>query len=927
MSDSQTTLVAYTKPRVYIQTMSMGIINVSDDIINISVSHQTDAVSTCTITLLNYSNAISGKYNGLLHVGDKIHVDYLMNGTVFPQFTGRLFSVPLLNLNTENYSITAQDCIGDMQWKWWCPYSTEAQEKYFTDNFTNIVQAANTLGEADSGMGNVLLDFLQNVVGMPSSMIKIAAFPDLNNVMHNILKDTVCNHDSNLENEYEKIFTELFGTIGDWGNSNNSSASTTPQVKLSKTGQIVATIRTLVNQNANSRNAPTSIMISTGGSQPETWDTTYGREHTGKYGLTQQQCANHSHNSPAYKLSETIQDTIMSTIASTLLKKYGNVSKAIVGYFLEDWDGNWWGESHLSSMNYTGKSSLGDVITHTLHELWDDVDNRLTNGFILINGTAIKSSKDLSKYVVTMGVNSNGTGETQKNSSSSSSNSSSNTNNSSASSSSSNTSNSSNSSTTTIKPAAGAQQTWQTFYNTYTPGSGKYATGGNRSQIMAEQCWALWETYGQYLYHWTGPYHGVGKQPDGQLPGNPAPNKGNWGYWTEIKNGQTALAQKVRSKMLVIAPSETAQTGDVVFFKYTNTTKAGSGQYAGFGHVAIVLKDNGTTITVLNQWAGQPLTTTTFEKNGANSAVAGYLRPKIFGNTAPVLNASTGSSSSSSANSATSEAEEAYDDTFKLFKYLDFNNTNDIALSMNLSTTDDMYDNVPTLDYVKSVCHASMRTFMSLPDGSFGAFVPDYYGFFSTTTGVNNIINLPLSQVKTYTTNVDKSSYKTHVFLLTDELTDGATMGVASTSSLNTLTQLQNSSGIITLPKQGALLCKLMDFSAAGVTNTVQGISTLMNRWGVSVLKKQDMNIVSHVMTTIEAVYEILTAWANVFKTSMSIIFRPDILPGVRLTVEGTGTTYYVSGCTHSWDVNGGGSTSLTLSSPVTSSTHEIGIN
>ncbi|MBO5628605.1 MAG: CHAP domain-containing protein [Aeriscardovia sp.] len=923
MSDSQTTLVAYTKPRVYIQTMSMGIINVSDDIINISVSHQTDAVSTCNLTLLNYSNAISGKYNGLLHVGDKIHVDYIMNGTVFPQFTGRLFTVPLLNLNTENYSITAQDCIGDMQWKWWCPYSQEAQEKYFTYNFTNIVQAANTLGEADSGMGNVLLDFLENVVGMPSSMVKIAAFPDLNNVMHNILKDTVCDHDSNLENEYEKIFTELFGTIGDWGNSSNSSASTTPQVKLSKTGQIVATIRTLVNQNANSKNAPTSIMISGGGSQPAAWNTIYGVEHTGKYGLTQQQCAQNKHNSPAYKLSENIQDTIMTTIAGNLLKQYGDVSKAIVGYFIPGWDGDWWGDGHLSSMNYNGSTSMGHIITHTLHELWDDVDNRLTNSFILINGTAIKSSKDLEKYVVTEGVNANGTGETtgsSNNSSGSSSSSSSSSNNS-------NSSSSSSSSSTTIKPASGAQKIWQTFYNTYTPNSGKYATGGNSTQLAGEQCWALWETYAQYLYHWTGTYHGVGKQPDSQLPGNPSPTQGNWGYWTEIRNGETALAKKVQSKMLVIAPSETAQTGDVVFFKYTNTTKAGAGQYAGYGHVAIVLKDNGSTITVLNQWAGQPLTTTTFEKNGSSSAVAGYLRPKLFGNTAPTLNGTNSGNSTGTTNSATTEAEEAYDDTFKLFKYLDFNNTNDIALSMNLSTTDDMYDNVPTLDYVKSVCHASMRTFMSLPDGSFGAFVPDYYGFFSTTTGVNNIITLPLSQVKTYTTNVDKSSYKTHVFLLTDELTDGATMGVASTSSLNTLTQLQNSSGIITLPKQGALLCKLMDFSAAGVTNTVQGISTLMNRWGVSVLKKQDMNIVSHVMTTIEAVYEMLTAWANVFKTSMSIIFRPDILPGVRLTVEGTGTTYYVSGCSHSWDVNGGGTTSLTLSSPVTTSTHEIGIN
>ena len=923
VNSSQTTLVAYTKPRVYIQTMSMGIIDVSDDIININVSHQTDAVSTCNITLLNYSNAISGKYNGLLHVGDKIHVDYLMNGTVFPQFTGRLFSVPLLNLNTENYSITAQDCIGDMQWKWWCPYSTEAQEKYFTDNFTNIVQAANTLGEADSGMGNVLLDFLQNVVGMPSSMIKIAAFPDLNNVMHNILKDTVCNHDSNLENEYEKIFTELFGTIGDWGNSSTSSASTTKQVKLSKTGQIVATIRTLVNQNANSKNAPNSIMISCEGAQPETWDTTYGTQHTGKYGLTQQQCAQQKHNSPAYKLSESIQDTIMSTIAGTLLKKYNDVNKAIVGYFLKDWDGNWWGDGHLTNMGLTGKTSLGDTIVDTLHALWDDVDNRLTNSFILINGNAIKSSKDLSKYVVSTGVNSNGTGE---NSTSSSSSSSSSTSNSASSSSSTSTNSTTSSSSTTIKPASNAQQTWQTFYNTYTPNSGKYATGGNSSQIMAEQCWALWETYGNYLYKWGAP-GGVGLQPkDNELPAPPSPNKGNWGYWTEIKNGQTALAKKVRNKMLVIAPTETAQTGDVVFFKYTRTTKAGSGQYAGFGHVGIILTDNGNTITVLNQWAGQPLTTTTFEKNGSDSAVAGYLRPKIFGNTAPVLNASNGNSSTTG-NSASSEAEEAYDDTFKLFKYLDFNNTNDIALSMNLSTTDDMYDNVPTLDYVKSVCHASMRTFMSLPDGSFGAFVPDYYGFFSTTTGTNNIISLPLSQVKTYTTNVDKSSYKTHVFLLTDELTDGATMGVASTSSLNALTQLQNSSGIITLPKQGALLCKLMDFSAAGVPNTVNGISTLMNRWGVSVLKKQDMNIVSHVMTTIEAVYELLTSWANVFKTSMSIIFRPDILPGVRLTVEGTNTTYYVSGCSHSWDASGGGTTSLTLSSPVTTTTHEIGIN
>ena len=203
-------LVFYAKVKVILQTQTMGCIDVSDDVVSCTVTLRLNAASTASVTLNNYSNQISGRYNFLLSIGDKAHISFILNGVEFAQLTGRVFDVPLVAFDSSDFTIQIQDCIGDLMWQFWCPFSTEAQNKYLTWNEENITEAAEELGQADSGMGSVFLDFMENVCRFPKNSIYIQKFPDLDNVMKNILKTIVCNNDPNAENEYEAVFMQLF---------------------------------------------------------------------------------------------------------------------------------------------------------------------------------------------------------------------------------------------------------------------------------------------------------------------------------------------------------------------------------------------------------------------------------------------------------------------------------------------------------------------------------------------------------------------------------------------------------------------------------------------------------------------------------------------------------------------------------------------
>ena len=181
--------IYYSYPRVIIATENAGVIDVSNDVIELTVTHRLDAVSTATVSLNNYSNRTGGRYNWTLNIGDKIYISLMANDTEFPQFTGRIFACPIVAYDAEAFTIQCQDCIGDMQYQLWCPYSQQAQSRWFSYNDQAIIDAAQLSGINDSGEGNVLLGFLEDVCGMSKEMIYIEKFPDEKDVMKNILKE------------------------------------------------------------------------------------------------------------------------------------------------------------------------------------------------------------------------------------------------------------------------------------------------------------------------------------------------------------------------------------------------------------------------------------------------------------------------------------------------------------------------------------------------------------------------------------------------------------------------------------------------------------------------------------------------------------------------------------------------------------------
>ena len=666
----------YSSPQVYVSSGS-GIYDVSDDVVECSVTKKLDASSTASASLNNYSNTLQGRYNDLFKPADTISMAYRINDTVFKQFAGYVTQAPQFAYDAANFKLQAMDIIGMLKYKLWAPASNEAISKFF-EPFTTIVGDAQEMGINDSALGNVMMSFLMEVCGLSKNMIYIEKFPDLNDVMKNILKQCCLKGDPSYEAEFQKVFEELFGDFLPSSGSSNAS---------------------------------------------------------------------------------------------------GNVGSA--------------------------------------------------------SGNAM----------------------------------------------------------------------WSGWQKKYPMKTGIYATGNNQGSYLSEQCWACYESYCNYLFGWATPDSPMLHQPDD------SPNQfydgwhGNGAYWHHIHDHNLAEGlTEILNEFDVIEPTATAQTGDVVFWDQTGGTV--SGQYKGYGHVAIVLQDNGSWLQVENQWQGQPLTSSDMPKNADNYILAGYLRPKIFTNNPPTAQANADASSAQNT---------ALNDTYKLFQWVNGLNLSQNAELSQLDKYDNLYLNSSVTEYLSQLCNGSMRTFTTLPDGSFSAFVPDYFGFFAKATGQDNLITIDDVDLVDYTMNIDHASYKSHIYLLTNEQTQNLyQIGNWSDQSLPNIIRLAESSGTISMQEQPEALSHFLNIQMCGFQQNAQGFKDLLDKWGIAVDKPTAMYIISHVMTTIEALYLMCKAWANVYKTTLQLAFRPDIMPGMRLKIPALDNVeVFVDSVTHSWSASSGGSTTV----------------
>lgn len=835
-----TTSVEYTGVKVVVKTQT-DVLDISSDVQEATVSHKTGAVSSLSVRLVNYAGHLEGKYTGLIHCGDLVYCAFTVNGSEYPQFTGRITQVPVSMLNQASWQFQAMDVVWDLQHKYWNPYTTASQNEFFKDDAA-IVAGAQKQGINDSGIGNTLYSFLLEVAGLPAEGVHIGAFPDTSGLMKQVVKDTVCNVQADPD-VFEQLFEQLFGSAGTGLTA--SSSGQTATATMTPTDEFISLVAKLCGglpydtpYENFCEQCPLSVKRVHAFEQPvEPW-VALGTVETpcGSYGLS---------NGANYSAAK--QKSMLSDKAKDLLAESNNdPCLAALNYFLPD-----------NHNNFDGKTEQG-------------INANQCDWLLVFNGTVINKRQQLAAMLPST-ASTTGTGTSTTNT----------------------TGTTANSDSQTVDGMPAKLTGW---LQKYPLGKGEYC---EFEAPGCEQCWSYFMGYCNYLWGWDTP----GEQPDAGLPAAPSPDKGCWGYWTNSMN-----IPKVKAACEKLPPTASAQPGDIVFFEYCDGSMAGQ-EYAGYGHVAIVLEDNGSSLTIANQYAGSGgVIQSVDEKDGDDCKVAGYLRPKMFGTV-------SGSAASSNSDSSSDTAEQyAYNLAYKLFRFVDYNASNSqIQEAAMLTGSLALYDCEPCKKYVDALCQGSFRTYMSLPDGSFAAFVPDYFGVFDQNM---TPVELDDSQLVSYQTVMDESSYCSHLYVISDELW-GNVVGSQNAAGVSDAMKLLESSGVVTLEKQGAQLAQLMDVSAAGVPNTAEGLKELMNRWGVSVQKEQQPEIVSHTLTTLYALNRFLKYWANVFQTTVRTVFRPDILPGCRIHVASANVTCYVQSVSHSWSSEQGGSSSLTLTTPV----------
>jgi cell wall-associated NlpC family hydrolase len=155
--------------KVYIATQKHGIIDVSDDLVDGSMTRRSDGVSSFSFRLQNARR----KYDQVFTPNDRISVQ--MKRIKWVQvFTGYLNKVPLVTAWPRVVSLTASCSLKRLQYWYWDSHAEASQSMVRAA----LEDAKKDTGVTDGGMTNVALAVLKKVVGWPESKVHIARIPD-----------------------------------------------------------------------------------------------------------------------------------------------------------------------------------------------------------------------------------------------------------------------------------------------------------------------------------------------------------------------------------------------------------------------------------------------------------------------------------------------------------------------------------------------------------------------------------------------------------------------------------------------------------------------------------------------------------------------------------------------------------------------------
>jgi hypothetical protein len=202
------------------------------------------------------------------------------------------------------------------------------------------------------------------------------------------------------------------------------------------------------------------------------------------------------------------------------------------------------------------------------------------------------------------------------------------------------------------------------------------------------------------------------------------------------------------------------------------------------------------------------------------------------------------------------------------------------------------------LDGVKQFAQASMRNFMSLPDGSFLAFYPDYFG-----AKRKPYWYIPDIEIIDMRIQLNDKNLATHVYVTGDTFDRNGSIDEWD----RILTR-----GVVTI-YDVALIAGMMD---PGNSNLALDPDSFLNHYGARPIAEENPIIRNHFYEFLMAWQRFMQLWASQFATQVEFTFQPELLAGGLVGFPDHYLQMYVDEVTHEFSYESGFSTSAVLSAP-----------
>lgn len=242
--------------------------------------------------------------------------------------------------------------------------------------------------------------------------------------------------------------------------------------------------------------------------------------------------------------------------------------------------------------------------------------------------------------------------------------------------------------------------------------------------------------------------------------------------------------------------------------------------------------------------------------------------------------------------------------------------TEAIALQGNKSLMNDK----PLLPFIQQMAEASMRQFMSMPNGDFFAFYPDYFGetWHRPPYWIIDDIEVLDGKVR-----LSDAALVTHEYALGD----------TSFQGVGSLTSKLFSVGVVSLMNafQSELVTTQTDRTAndpdsnRATRKLYHAFNRIMKQEeAVQFLERygarpdvQEFPFIRNPFFELFMAYQrFMQAWARQFLSPFKLTFMPELYPGGKVGFPEHGLQMYVEEVTHTWDYTGGFVTEAELSSP-----------